>query len=159
VTQGIARRAWQIGYAELLPKEYLDSLGTDREPPRPQGPPERRPTKIARRVAELDGTVVGATLVCNARDLDVPESWGELAILNVEPAHWRKGIGRALVDAAEVWCFANDLTPAVLWTLADNERARRFYEACGWTADGTQRTECLTPYGLTEVRYRKTIVG
>jgi ribosomal protein S18 acetylase RimI-like enzyme len=42
-----------------------------------------------------------------------------------------------------------------LWTLTDNERARRFYEAVGFGLDGATRTEAAnTDHPLHEVRYR-----
>jgi hypothetical protein len=54
---------------------------------------------------------------------------------------------------------------AILWVLAGNERARRFYEAAGWTLDGAQKTEHIGGAGaaagagttVTEVRYRRTL--
>jgi len=157
--RALARRAWQAGYAELLPKEYLDSLGTDREPARPPQPPQRTPTKIARLIAELDGIIVGAALVTNARDLELPETHGELAVLNVDPDHWHRGIGRTLLNEAEAWLRSIHLINAVLWTFADNQRARTFYEASGWTPDGATRTESLTPFRLAELRYGKTLTA
>lgn len=35
---------------------------------------------------------------------------------------------------------------AVLWLLIGNERAARFYRACGWAADGARRRE--EPWGI-----------
>ena len=43
---------------------------------------------------------------------------------------------------------------AVLWVLADNPRARCFYERSGWFLDGEEREETLLDTPVSEVRYR-----
>jgi RimJ/RimL family protein N-acetyltransferase len=46
------------------------------------------------------------------------------------------------------------LDDITLWVLEGNERARRFYEACGFQPDGTR--QLLDIGGLVpEIRYRK----
>lgn len=42
----------------------------------------------------------------------------------------------------------------LLWVLATNSRARRFYDGVGWRADGAERTEDWHGTALHEVRYR-----
>ena len=46
---------------------------------------------------------------------------------------------------------------AVLWVLRCNERAQRFYEREGWTADGASRLE--QPYGIVSdvIRFRRSL--
>ena len=46
---------------------------------------------------------------------------------------------------------------AVIWVLEDNPRARRFYEATGWSTDGTTRPIELLGSEVPEVRYRKSL--
>jgi hypothetical protein len=41
-----------------------------------------------------------------------------------------------------------------LWVLDTNERARRFYEARGWRADGTSKSDASRGSPVVEVRYR-----
>ena len=44
--------------------------------------------------------------------------------------------------------------PVVLWVLADNARARRFYERAGFAADGSSKI--LTGLGgVLEIRYTR----
>ena len=63
---------------------------------------------------------------------------GELDTIAVDPAHWRRGVGGALMAVALA-----DLAPrfreAILWTVAGNERALGFYRATGWVASGGTR--------------------
>jgi len=48
---------------------------------------------------------------------------------------------------------------AVLWVLATNERARRFYAAAGWRPDGGSRTEDFAGVPVRELRYRRPLTG
>ena len=88
-------------------------------------------------VAERDGDVAGMVAV---RDGD------ELRGLFVRPSRWGDGTAVALHDQA-VRRGAHQL-----WVLAENWRARRFYERRGWCLDGREQTCPYPPYPL-EVRY------
>ena len=61
----------------------------------------------------------------------------ELDGLFVDPPHWRKGIGRMLVEQAE-HIAARD-GAANLWVIA-NTRALDFYSACGFVTVGEAQT-------------------
>ena len=81
-------------------------------------------------IAEADGVVVGFVGVGPSRD-PVDPMLGELDTIAVDPAHWRVGIGRALMNHAlavlrSSWCTA------ILWTPARYERGHAFYRATGW---------------------------
>jgi GNAT superfamily N-acetyltransferase len=77
-------------------------------------------------VAEIGGDIVGFAAVVG----------GELDGLFVEPDLWGGGIGRLLVDAATHEARRRGLALTVI----ANPRARRFYEHCGFTAEGTEQT-------------------
>lgn len=64
----------------------------------------------------------------------------EVTALYVEPAHWRSGAGRALMDAALAEASARGCGQVTLWVLEPNLRARAFYERCGFTDDGGRQT-------------------
>lgn len=61
---------------------------------------------------------------------------GELDGLFIEPDLWGHGIGRALVDAATHAARQRGLALKVI----ANPRARRFYEHCGFSAEGEVQT-------------------
>jgi hypothetical protein len=46
---------------------------------------------------------------------------------------------------------------ATLWVLDSNARARRFYEAGGWRADGAQKIEESWGFPITQVRYKRSL--
>ena len=74
--------------------------------------------------------------------------------LYVAPAAWGTGAARELMRTALDWLAAGGVDEAVLWVGEGNERARRFYEREGWTADGEMRASSLGP---PEVRYRRAL--
>jgi GNAT superfamily N-acetyltransferase len=83
-------------------------------------------------VAESVGELLGFAVVLRRDDGDA-----ELDGLFVEPAQWRHGIGRALVDEAERLARADGA--ASLWVTA-NTRALGFYNSCGFVTVGEVAT-------------------
>ncbi|MEU8819506.1 GNAT family N-acetyltransferase [Actinoplanes sp. NPDC048796] len=66
------------------------------------------------------------------RDEDAdPGAVGGAQALYVRPDKWKKGVGRALMDAWVRRLEADGYRQSVLWVLAGNHRARRFCEATG----------------------------
>ena len=81
---------------------------------------------------------------------------GELYALYVTPAWWSTGTGRALMGSVLAALEAERYRRVVLWVLADNARARRFYERAGFAADGG--TNILTGLGgVLELRYTRPL--
>jgi GNAT superfamily N-acetyltransferase len=100
-------------------------------------------------VAESGGKIVGmATCRREGRTC-------ELVALYVVPSAWGTGVAKDLHDAALAAMRARGAESALLWVVADNRRARRFYEREGWRVDGTTRTSELGP---PEVRYTLELV-
>jgi ribosomal protein S18 acetylase RimI-like enzyme len=100
-------------------------------------------------VAELDGDVVGFTMVGpvdgydfidEARGLGTDEEVAVLHSIHVDPAYIGRGIGKDLLSVSVDHLRSAGFRIAVLDTDATNDRARRFYEAGGWTVVGTVRS-------------------
>jgi ribosomal protein S18 acetylase RimI-like enzyme len=68
---------------------------------------------------------------------------GELCALYVDPEQWDRGLGVALVSAAPARLFELGFRNAVLWVLAGNVRAERFYQIDQWVPDGLRRTDSV----------------
>jgi GNAT superfamily N-acetyltransferase len=86
----------------------------------------------------------------------------ELYAIHVDPTLVGTGVGRALMlravaDLAAVAAEQGDIGRAVLWVLAGNSRARRFYERGGWTADGETRDAPIGPELVPQVRYARPV--
>lgn len=81
---------------------------------------------------------------------------GEVYALYVAPDWWSTGTGRSLMTVALAALSQGGYRRAVLWVLAGNARARRFYERAGFTADGAENV--LTGLGgVMEVRYARQL--
>jgi len=104
-----------------------------------------------------DEASVGAERGCSA---DGP-AWaglGELYAINLEPNAWGRGLGRELLAAATDEMSKLGFGAAVLWVAAGNARARRFYVAAGWSADGAARVDEAHGPPIDEVRYRRSLI-
>ncbi len=140
---------WRVAYAHVLPREELEHVSAERVERRAEM--HRLSPPI---VAEVNGEIVGFVSVGTANDADAD---GELYAIYVLPPHWGTGVGRALIQAGEDRLRELGHRHAVLWVLEDNPRARRFYEAAGWTLDGTKRPIEVFGVSVPEIRYEKPL--
>ncbi len=99
-------------------------------------------------VAVEDDTVVGFSYLGPTPAAGVRE----LYAIHVDPAHVGTGVGRRLMADA----LPHLGSRAVLWVLAGNTRARRFYERGGWVADGETRQAPLGGEVTCQVRYARS---
>jgi ribosomal protein S18 acetylase RimI-like enzyme len=150
---GVRRRGWQAGYAHVFPAEALAGMPVDGDREFWAGRLERNLPRAAVVVCELGGTVAGFASVGPARG----DAAGELYAIYVDPENWGAGLGQALIAAAEARLAEAGFAEAILWVLDDNPRARRFYEAAGWEADGGTKQDTFFGVEVTEVRYRKRL--
>lgn len=146
-------RAWQAAYRGFMPDSYLDGLSVE-DRARRYNFSSADVTQPRTLLAEEAGAISGFATTSPARDEDA-RGQGELCALYVEPERWGRGIGRALVVAAREALCRQGFTRAVLWVLAGNARAERFYQADGWTADGLRRGQSVWNVTVDSVRYRR----
>ena len=148
-------RSWQAGYRTLIPDEVLDRL-------RPEDRAQRYrfgntdPREPATIVADEAGAIVGFATTAPARDPDAA-GLGELCALYVDPDRWGRGIGASLVSAARGRLADLGFRQVILWLLAGNARAARFYRIDGWVPDGSRRTESVWGVTVDEIRYRRSL--
>ena len=153
--RGIAEvhtRTWQAAYRHVFPAEVLDSLDVEE---RVRGWLERIEADMAVWVAETDEGIVGFVAAGPSRTED---GFGELYAIYVLPEAWGSGAASGLMGAFKDWLADQGYTTAMLWVLADNPRARRFYEREGWRADG-ERVDTIRGVQVEETRYRLSLVG
>lgn len=148
-------RAWQSAYRDLLPAAYLAGL----DPAalvRGWEPLLDTPERARLLVAEGPGTgVVGFANVGPYRlpDGTLDGTYGEIRSCYVDPDAWRHGAGRALVRASVAVLQEAGPRPVRLWVVAENDRARRFYERLGFQPDGAHDTYEAGGVALRTVRY------
>jgi ribosomal protein S18 acetylase RimI-like enzyme len=153
-------RSWQAAYRGLVPQSYLDGLDPQRRADVWRGwlaalePP--RAVLVLEHPA--DG-VVGFAEIGASRDPGAGRLVGELMSIYVLPIHWGQGGGRLLMDEAVRSLALAEFREASLWVLATNARARRFYDAAGWSPDGGEKVDQSLGFPLAEVRYRRSLVA
>ncbi|MBX3274605.1 MAG: GNAT family N-acetyltransferase [Sandaracinaceae bacterium] len=150
--------SWRWAYRGLLPDRYLRHMRQD-----------DLAAKWWRRLSA--GALDEAVLVLEHEDevggfvsfgprVDDP-SWlgyaGEIYMLYLAPSLVGRGLGQRLLE-----CAFEDLARArchwvVVWVLAKNEPARRFYERAGMRLDGARRWDPFGDRAVPVVRYAKAI--
>lgn len=122
--------SWNSGFQEFFPERQLTAELVERW---------RRdlaePIPHRWWLAEVGGRPVGFAGIRPSPDPAI----SELDTIAVDPAWWRRGIGRALLAVALDQLRADGYREAVLWTLANYDQGQRFYAAAGWAADGGTR--------------------
>ncbi|MCZ2263142.1 N-acetyltransferase family protein [Isoptericola sp. QY 916] len=136
--------SWVETYSALLPAAHWESDTLER----------RAATwrlwlagELTVTVAEECGRVVGVAFASAGRRIGdhPPVRDRELWLLYVLAAHHGTGVGQALLDAV-----LPPGTPAQLWVVEDNPRARRFYGRNGFRPDGARDVDAWS--GLADVR-------
>ncbi len=94
-------------------------------------------------VAVVDGEVAGYVRLGRATPLAASDHVLMINGLAVDPAQQRRGVGRALLDAAVAEARGRGVRRLTLRVLAHNEAAQRLYESAGFVVEGIQREEFL----------------
>ncbi|MFH9969642.1 GNAT family N-acetyltransferase [Streptomyces mirabilis] len=152
---GVYVRSWQAAFAGLVPQHYLDAMDPSHEE-------SEWKTRIAETrwpssgvlVAETEAGIVGFAGFGSSQETP---AIAEIGTLYAMPEVWGTGIGKHLMLATLTTLAQADYTQATLWVLEDNERARRFYEAAGWRADGAAVEDTTGGASLNKLRYRRPV--
>jgi GNAT superfamily N-acetyltransferase len=84
------------------------------------------------------GEVVGFSLGCPSKDKEDPAEVGQIDLLYVRESHQRKGIGRALAQAAAAHLARLGMTRLHILTPVDHTQGRQFYDKLGGQVVGTR---------------------
>jgi GNAT superfamily N-acetyltransferase len=142
-------RGWQQAYAHVFAQEDLAGISIER---RQEGARDAIKSAVAL-VGVRDGEVLGFAFAGPSRDQD---GVAELYSIYVDPGAWGTGLGRDLIVEVEQRLREQGFAVAELWVLEDNPRARRFYEASGWSVADVRGIEVFGNE-VPEVRYRKRL--
>ena len=126
----VHHKAWHEAYSGIIDRSYLDemTLGNCESIAR------KWPDNII--IAMDDEKVVGFVGYGKYHDDELPDA-GEIYSLYILSEYYGAGVGAQLMRAALDELKAYDLI--ALWVLKDNRRAIRFYEKCGFCADGSEK--------------------
>ncbi|HEX8712693.1 MAG TPA: GNAT family N-acetyltransferase [Terracidiphilus sp.] len=148
-------RSWQAAYRGLLPDEYLSQL-------RPEDRAKRYDfasvdPATPKTIVAIDGdAILGFATTSPSRDEDLPGD-GELCALYVDPDCWDRGVGTLLIAEARRRLLDQGFSHALLWVLAGNDRADRFYRRDQWLPDGKSRGASMWGISIEEVRYQRAL--
>ena len=150
---------WRVAYKDIVPDAHLNGLDWREWAIARREQLERATDEGVRvHVALVDESLVGYVATGPERESSPSAPPGqEIYALYLAPELWGRGIGRDLLSRA-VADVPPDV-PVTLWVLADNLRARSFYERRGFRADGTTLTIQRGGLDLVEVRYRLQRTG
>lgn len=161
---------WRAGYAGIMPDEVLARLNpvawAQRRRDLGTAEPDHPFTTL---LAETDDGIAGFTTFGPYRNNqdrgDLDPAYGEVVAMYVAPEHWGDGTARALFAAACAGLLDRGWTQYRVWVLADNHRARRFYQRAGLSPDGERSTYPVplsggrAPLHLIELRYAGRLDG
>jgi ribosomal protein S18 acetylase RimI-like enzyme len=151
---GVHVRSWQAAYRGQLSDEYLDGLSVEERLEQHRRSLEQPRAEWRTWVADDEGRVTGFAVTGPSEDADAEPSTGEVYAIYLEPDRVGTGLGRSLFEHAIADLRERGFSVVTLWVLEANGRARRFYEAAGWHADGTQTNERVDCEMRPTVRYR-----
>ncbi|HJL16857.1 MAG TPA: GNAT family N-acetyltransferase [Sandaracinaceae bacterium LLY-WYZ-13_1] len=150
--------SWRWAYRGLLPDGYLHRLRQDELAARWWRRLAAGELDESIRVLEHDGQVGGFVSFGPLRD---DPTWlgyaGEVYMLYLEPELVGLGLGTALLRRAFDELGRCHCHWVVVWVLAKNERARRFYEREGLQLDGARRWDPFGDRAVPVLRYAKAL--
>ena len=94
-------------------------------------------------VALVDGEVAGYVRLGRPTPLAASDHVLTVNGIGVDPGRRRRGVGRALIEAAVDVARTRGARRLTLRVLGPNESARRLYESAGFVVEGVQREEFL----------------
>jgi GNAT superfamily N-acetyltransferase len=157
---------WRRAYVGIVPDDVLAAMNVADRIERYRHR-MRQPSQFESLVAIEAGAVVGYTSLGPYRigqhEGVLSRRVGEVVAIYVDPPRWSTGAGRVLMDAALHRLAERGFRSVRLWVLADNTRARRFYERAGFAPDGARASYPIgrpdgTVVDLPELRYARVLV-
>lgn len=149
----VGMRSWEVAYKDIIPEDYIREKNATR--------PEQYKRVITEDnensyVIQYKGKTVGIMKVDAPQDNDADDTFYELHYIYLHPDYFRMGIGTQAMDFA--FEKARNLGKKIMtvWVLEDNVNSVKFYEKCGFVADGKTATQNRGK-PLTLIRMRKEL--
>jgi GNAT superfamily N-acetyltransferase len=94
-------------------------------------------------VGTVDGEVVGNLWLFTDPNQSVPHTF--IYDIEILESHRGRGLGRALLEAAEVWCAERGVSSVRLNVFAPNTTARALYESAGYAPTSMHMMKRIAP--------------
>lgn len=160
---------WRDTYVGHVPQGYLDTEITDDRWVSVFRENFQTKNGVRGLLLYRDDTPVSCLNYCPARkvnynpgdvcvfDNEGYEHFGEIASFYTHPSERGKGYGGILFEEALRRLKADGFQNAFVFVLRENEKARRFYAAHGFTWDGTHADIPFPPNICVDLRYVKAL--
>ena len=142
----IYEQSWKHAYHNIIPQSFFDSIptgcwagGISRE-------------GMQNLVMLKDDRMIGTASICKSRCAQYPE-YGEIVSIYLLPGFIGQGYGKHLLQACTAELHKQGFDRILLWVLAKNTGARRFYEKNGLICSGESRCDNIGGKELTEIMY------
>ena len=146
----------RAAYQGLVPDDQLGTLSIDKRQQFWRDAIEYMEPQV--QVATDGDKVIGFVGFDRSRDAGTPSTCGEIWAIYVEPAHWNKGVGMALWDAANDGLKEEGCTKVTVWVPVRNERAVRFDEHAGFKREmSSLKTVVIGTVKLEEIRLKRDV--
>ncbi|MES2252863.1 MAG: GNAT family N-acetyltransferase [Pseudomonadota bacterium] len=122
-------QAWKESYVGLIEQEYLDSISFSDRLKLRRNMLTTANSKKLNLVVLHNEKIIG---FCDAGPCFTPSSdyKGEVYAIYLLNEYKHLGIGTELIQMAKKHLVEQELTPFIVWVLAENKSACRFYEKC-----------------------------
>jgi RimJ/RimL family protein N-acetyltransferase len=148
---------WRWAYREHMPAALLDGLSVERRATMWRDLLAAPATQARIWLAEREGRTIGFSATGLPQDTGAPPLTAQLTAIYLRNDAAGTGAGRELLRHATQDLCRRGFRTAVLWVLASNARARRFYEVAGWRPDGATRVVRRADVELQDVRYARDL--
>ena len=146
VISNIYESSWKYAYKNIIPQEYLDSIPTGRW--------ANSITKdgMINLVLLENELIIGTASICRSRWKQCDE-FGEIVSMYFLPEYMGKGFGSHLLKRCIKELNSLGFDKILLWVLADNVRARKFYEKNGFVCSNEYLNDNIGGKEIREVMY------
>ncbi|MQA07499.1 MAG: GNAT family N-acetyltransferase [Pseudonocardiaceae bacterium] len=158
---GINVAAWQFAYRGIVEQSALDAMDPADRLDGWRDMLSRQFSEetffVATNEAGVLGAYCGVGPARNQSDVD-DQLTGELIAIYADPRYQGSGAGHAVHEAAMVHLADRGFQNTVLWVMADNSLARKFYESHGWRADGVEDILAVAGKPIRVSRYGRDLL-
>lgn len=132
----IHMRSWEVAYKDIIPMDYIREKNATRSALWQRIVTDKNTSKYVIRIGEK---TVGFMDIAPSRDDDANDNIYELHGIYLHPDYYRQGIGTQAIQVAFDKAHSIGKTVMTLWVFAENSSSIRFYEKCGFAADGNAK--------------------
>ena len=134
----VGMRSWEAAYRDILPVDYIREKNATRPEQFKQSITDENDNSY---VIIKDGKTVGIMKIAPSSDEDLNDDFYELHYIYLHPDYFRLGIGTRAMEFAFDKARENGKKFIVLWVFTENVNSVKFYEKCGFKADGKTKTQ------------------